>query len=374
MTRYVVSTLVAVAVLLGFSVVRTAEASPPLQLPDADAVIRSEDAPQIERLSGSDIADYWTEERIAGAQPYPGLLRQASKSGATTTTLLADGAARVSSGNLIGGVSDLPKNFVLPGAGTGTPNFTYPFPYDVSNGGVFAPYPYAPYSTFGPLYFTQLGTDYVCSAVSVTSGQTNNSLILTAGHCLHAGNNLPGGWSTNIAFAPGRDPNGTPLGTWSDYDVLVRPSYYATGNIREDFGFVVSDPTSNACGYLGDCAGAMGLAWNQPVFQEFWTYGYPGSPYTGVKLVVCTGPTAKLDDLADGTGALPLGMGCTMGQGSSGGPWVAGGKTAGIGYANSVVTHKYTQPNQAYAIYGPYFASNLELLWNEARAITPPAP
>ena len=66
-----------------------------------------------------------------------------------------------------------------------------------------------------------------------------------------------------------------------------------------------------------------------------------------------------------------LGMGCGMTGGSSGGGWAISFKTANMGYLNSVVAYKYTTPNQPNAIYGPYFASSFESLWQSARLDAP---
>ena len=54
-----------------------------------------------------------------------------------------------------------------------------------------------PISTVGKLFFNQNGGSYVCSATVI-----NRNTILTAGHCVHAGNNLQSGFSSNIVFCP----------------------------------------------------------------------------------------------------------------------------------------------------------------------------
>ena len=193
-------------------------------------------------------------------------------------------------------------------------------------------------------------------------------MVSTAGHCLHAGNNSSSGWSYNILFVPGTQYGVNLYGTWAGYDWGVRSSWYASANDREDYGFVVTDHNSNVCGALGPCVGAQGLAWNQPVYQYFWAFGYPAqSPFPGDLLVWCTSATAKLDNLIPGTGALTMGIGCDMTGGSSGGPWVISGKVANKGFVNSVNSYKYISPSEPEAIYGPYFASGVQSLWDELR-------
>jgi hypothetical protein len=255
------------------------------------------------------------------------------------------------------------------------PAFTYPFAYNFSYVQMAYVNALIPYSTFGKLYFTNNGSDYVCSGTSVTSGAGNKSLILTAAHCLHNGDNSPSSWSSNILFIPAKLGASEPFGSWTAQpsgNLWVSNSWYTGANPREDFGFVVTDPTSNACGFLAPCIGAQGLAWNQSPVQEFWAYGYPElSPFTGDRLIMCSATLSVLDGLVGGTGPLPMGIGCNMTGGSSGGAWVIFGKTANVGYANSVITYKYTQPSQPDAVYGPYFATSFRTLWDTARVDAP---
>jgi hypothetical protein len=362
--------LIPVLLLAALAVVpltRPAQAETPVQYVDDGNVNLGEDGP-VSFLSASDAADYWTPERMAAAVPAPGLepTTDVVPSQGQEVTLLADGPAQAVGGNGIGGVSGTLANSLIPGYNAAIPTYTYPFAYTTSYGDIFAPTPYAPYSTFGKLYYTQLGTDYVCSGNSVSSGQGNKALVLTAAHCLHAGNNLQSGKSTNIEFVPSVSNLNTPFGSWTAVTSYVKASFFANGNPREDFGLVVTDHNSNGCGYLGDCVGTEGLAWNQPVNQEFWAYAYPvAAPYSGLRLVLCSGSTAMLDTAMSGTGAPPMAMGCRFTEGSSGGGWVIQGRTAGLGYINSVVSYKYIA--QAWAIYGPYFGSSFGSLWAEAR-------
>jgi hypothetical protein len=318
-------------------------------------------------------AEYWTPEMMAAAEANtPPRFYQEAAGGAqgTAFTLLADGPARGVNGHGIGGVSGNAEAKNL-GGGTGIPSFTYPFPYTLGYLQISGLNASAPYSTIGKLYYTQNGTPYVCSGNSVATGTAGNyNLVLTAAHCLHDGNGTEAGKSTNIAYVPAKLGASEPFGQYSASAIWVKTSWYSTGNEREDFGFIVTNP--NGCGDLADCAGAQGLAWNQKEFQDFWAIGYPAvSPFPGDRQVLCTASTAKLDTAIPGTGAPPLGMGCGMTGGSSGGGWAISFKTANMGYLNSVVAYKYTTPNQPNAIYGPYFASSFESLWNSARLDAP---
>lgn len=327
-------------------------------------------------LAATDVLSYWTEERREAALPPP--LEQTAYTGPVMQTLAqADGPAMAVAGINKGGTETGASGINIPGAGSGSPMpaFNYPFAYNYSYVQMAYVNSLIPYSTFGKLYYTNLGTDYTCSGTSVTSGGGNKSLILTAAHCLHGGDNDPASWSYNILFVPAKLAASEPFGSWTDQpngNVWVTNNWYTTADFRDDFGFIVTDPTSNVCGELAPCIGAQGLAWNQSPVYDFWVYGYPvQSPFTGDRLVTCSASLSVLDGSLPGTGASPMGIGCNMTGGSSGGSWIIFGKTANVGYANSVVSYKYTQPSQPNAVYGPYFASNFSTLWESARLDTP---
>jgi hypothetical protein len=310
---------------------------------------------------------------MAAAGTPPGFERAGSGEPGRSVSLLADGPAMIVEGNSPGVASGTPVATTTFGAGTGIPAFTYPFPFNNSYVVIAGLNTNFPYSTGGQLFYSQNGGDFSCSGTSVSSGQGNVNLILTAAHCLHDGSGTPEGASTNILFIPGRFLTQQPFETWSGFSIHIPASWYSGGNLREDFGFIVADPTSNTRGDLGAAVGTQGLAWNQPVFQEFWVYGYPQqSPWVGNRTAMCTGPTAVVDSAAPGTGPDPIGMGCNFTGGSSGAGWIVGAKTANRAYVNSVVSYKLTgNPNQPLAMYGPYLQTSFYSLWQVARVDDP---
>ena len=75
----------------------------------------------------------------------------------------------------------------------------------------------------------------------------------------------------------------------------------------------------NSQGNLTDLVGGAGWAYNQPVNQPFYAYGYPaGYPFDGQTRQSCEGSLGK--SWRHGSGTV-VSIPCDMTGGSSGGPW-----------------------------------------------------
>ncbi len=134
-----------------------------------------------------------------------------------------------------------------------------------------------PLSTVGKVFFTTgSGQNSMCSGTAVTS--SNHSVVDTAGHCLY----MFGGWSRNVIFCPLYDNGNTPYGCWAARDLEV-PSDWINAkpnDYHHDFGIAIVAPNSQ--GNLTDLVGGIGWAYNQPVNQPFYAYGYPAAyPFDG---------------------------------------------------------------------------------------------
>lgn len=106
---------------------------------------------------------------------------------------------------------------------------------------------------------------------------------------------------------------------------------------------------------LEDAIGGRSIAFGQPREQSFEVFGYPAADgFDGERLYVCEADTYWRDSTPSGTGPDPIGLGCDMTQGSSGGGWVINGTTL-----NSVNSYGYEDRNGSDLPYmfGPYFAS-----------------
>jgi hypothetical protein len=103
------------------------------------------------------------------------------------------------------------------------------------------------------------------------------------------------------------------------------------------------------------------MAWNQSVVQSFRSFGYPAAaPFNGSKLFVCDANYGTTDSFVPGSGPSPIGIGCDMTGGSSGGGWLILDSIV-----NSVNSYKIVGQNEV--MYGPYFGSVAESLYNTVR-------
>jgi hypothetical protein len=217
---------------------------------------------------------------------------------------------------------------------------------------VTTPYTQAPTSTHGKAFFTLGGSDYVCSATALLSG--NDSVVWTAGHCVNQG---PGAYATNWSFVPAYKDGSAPFGEFPARELLTTTAWRRSGDFSYDLGAAA---VSTARGRsLTDAVGGRGIRFQYPRSQQYRSHGYPaGSPFTGQRLWVCDAPWAT-----DDTAASPpsMGIGCNMTGGSSGGGWIVGTRVYSVnsyGYAS--------EPN---VMYGPYQANVAHLLYDQAAAL-----
>jgi len=358
--------MLAVAIVVLLSVLGISPGAVQSQ-PAEVAAVRSPDAPPAAVTTA-----YWTRQRMLAAKPYPipvlqggPRVRAARATGATgpAISVAGGGPGNVARGQIVTTGQAQP---VL------APNPAYPYPYPFTRSGVvpFSLYNSWPWSINGKLFFTQEGVDYVCSgtAVAVGTGPPRRALALTAGHCVNSGGDGTSGgtWNSSTIFCPAWRDGVAPFGCWTWQSLWTTGGWWINANIRRDVGFVVV--ADNPCGQLGNCVGDDGIAFNQSDAQHFWDLGYPqAAPFNGQRMILCTASTA----IRDAVNALPgpdtMGIGCDMTGGSSGGSWNYSMRMGTSGYANSVNSYKYIIPAEPLAMYGPYFDTVINNLWNNAR-------
>ena len=216
----------------------------------------------------------------------------------------------------------------------------------------------SPYRKVGKLFFTQLGTNYVCSASSI-----GNRAIITAGHCINSGTNNPNGWSTNVVFVPAYRVVGStvsqPYGQWQCQYVTQRVFTAWSVNGRFNRDVAGCKLFNNASGQtISQVVGSLGHAWNWGDNEHYHATGYPqAAPFTGGRQIICTASFATWDT-AYGGSPLTQGIGCDMTGGSSGGPWLRSWNSGG-GYVNGVNSYKYPS-SQPGAMYSPYFDTTVK--------------
>ncbi|MEV4252568.1 hypothetical protein AB0J52_05305 [Spirillospora sp. NPDC049652] len=212
----------------------------------------------------------------------------------------------------------------------------------------------APARTIGRLIASDDGmTGYYCTATVVTSH--NKSTVWTAGHCVHKGRGGAGGFFRYYAFQPDYD-RGKGLGTWYLNAVRVMAPWAYNRDLRYDFAaFTVRKHGTTA---LQSVTGAQGVSFGYKHRKyPFRTFGYPALllpsgkkvPSPLARLYYCSGTSFASKYPTGG-----LGIMCSMGNGASGGPWLYGMKSNGIGRVAGVNSTHMTRTLQ---MNSPYLGS-----------------
>jgi V8-like Glu-specific endopeptidase len=212
-----------------------------------------------------------------------------------------------------------------------------------------------PWRTIGKLLFQVPGESgyFSCSASVV-----HRRLVVTAGHCVYT----PGsGWHYSMAFAPAYRNGYAPYGWWNVTNRASLGGWVNSGNQAYDIGMLAMQPSGGS--HIGQVVGWLGYSWGGWT-QEFWhANGYPGEFAGGEILMVCEGSLSARWVL---TGTDPVGMGCNMRWGSSGGPWIRAFypyQSGAMNYVNSVVSGS-PNPDNNNEFFGPYFGQGAYNLYN----------
>ncbi|MEU5878275.1 peptidase [Spirillospora sp. NPDC047279] len=269
---------------------------------------------------------FWTAQRMRSATPMTKLYKPKN----TTLKAVRQGLAKV-----------------LPPVST----------MSIPNGGAQWTGGGAVVKTAGRVFFTYQGRTASCSGDAVTS--TNKSTVITAGHCVK----LDGAWHTDWVFVPGYDDGDRPYGTWTAARTLATPQWTAGEDLNYDVGAAVVNPLNGQ--NLVDVVGGQGVAFNQTRGVAMYSFGYPAAaPYDGSKLIYCSGTTIN-----DFLGQTTIGLRCNMTGGSSGGPWFRSfNEATGTGIQNSVNSYKYNLPFLNAYMFGPYFGTDAQNLYNQAQS------
>ena len=294
----------------------------------------------------------WTTEDLLAAEPYP--------VPEITPEMVSEYLQQAES-PLAGGGQTSPGGAPSDG-GEGpedkTPTgYAYPPPFNQHE--VLAAYTTYPYCTVGKLFFNQVDPrDGVTKRFQASAATVGKNGIWTAGHCVHNGKGQPNGWSTNLVFIPAYKDGAAPFGQFTMRQAFCRTAWYQKGNpggLYEDMGAAILNPLNGRT--VAQVVGWLGFAWNFARNQVWTSLGYPAeAPFNGLRMFQDTAAYAN-DGNVPGS-PHPIGIGCSMTGGCSGGPWVLG-----LGSANHVNGHNSYRPNnQPLEIYAPYFGDNAHSL------------
>jgi V8-like Glu-specific endopeptidase len=270
--------------------------------------------------SPSEIAEYWTRERMRAAVP-----REAGRGGEPRD------------------VAGKPQR---PGGATSWTRLAVPMPYagaDLNNGKVF---------------MTIEGVDYVCSGTSVAATSSGVNLVWTAGHCLNEG---PGDNASNFMFAPGWIDGTAPYGRWVSTGAHAATSQWSgSGDFDYDVGAArvvrtTGPPT------LAAIATPRPMTFGYSVTvgsTKFKSYGYPAAgKFNGQRMYLCDSTVSRRDG---SNSVAPMGIGCDMTGGSSGGGWLDA--SGAVGSVNS-----YGYNGVKNTMFGPYQGAVAQALYNSMR-------
>jgi hypothetical protein len=267
------------------------------------------------------VRDYWTPQRMRGAEPADLVL---SAAGEVVRAATAPRAAT--------DVSDTSQGF--------------------------------PARTHGKVFFTITGGsqpgDYVCSGTAVTSNR--HTLAWTAGHCVNDPE-FGGGFATNWIFVPGYRNGDEPFGEWPATELLTTTAWHDDADIRQDLGAAVLARGPEGQG-LEDVIGARPIDFRLSRDQQYTAFGYPAQPtifeptFDGQRLYSCDSPVTGSDN-PPGNGPETIEILCDMSGGSSGGGWVTAN-----GSINGLTSYGYELDFDH--LYGPYFGTDAQHLYEQA--------
>ena len=289
---------------------------------------------EISKAAQQKTKDYWTESRMENAKSGDLLLRDRDE--VTSSSTVAKGEPTVLKGSASNAKKPRPNAF---GGG-----------YYTGGGKVV--------QTTGKVFFTLAGTNYVCSGSSTVAA--NSSLVQTAGHCLNEG---PGAFATNFTFVPAYDDGAAPHGQFVATELVTSTQWANQGDLNYDIGYAVVGTSGGST--LTGAVGAQGIGFNLARNATMYAFGYPAAaPYDGSDIAWCNGPV-----VADTWGgSSDQGMVCNMTGGSSGGPWFINySESSGVGTLNSVNSFKYNGGPLSNRMFGPYFGSVVQGVYNEAQ-------
>jgi len=240
--------------------------------------------------------------------------------------------------------------------------------------------------------------NYACSA-SVAPAN-NKAVVITAGHCINdADRKTPGKYVTHWVFVPGfkgTAKNPAPYGEYPAVRLRASVHWVKAANFNYDVGMAivggqVNGPHKGAL--VANAQGSQGLGFNLGRHKRVVNFGYPQlSPYNGKVLDYSAGNAINADANGsrkgnssatdDPNGSHDQVVKSNLTAGASGGPWFYNFNAGkGTGTQISVNSFSYTVSAAQrstykipkYNMWGPYFGSKIEHLFDVVQGAKPKA-
>ncbi len=183
-----------------------------------------------------------------------------------------------------------------------------------------------PYLTVGKLFFTIPGQgNFICSGSVL-----RRRVILTAGHCVHSGNNSNSGFYSNFMFVPAYRNGVAPVGVWDWQYVITTSTWFSGGaTFPNAADYAMIEPRDRSGSIIGNVTGFLGFQTLKLFPNHAHLIGYPANHDSGERMHQVTSQSLRK------TNPNAVEYGSDMRGGSSGGPWiqnfgvVASGQTGG---------------------------------------------
>ncbi len=167
--------------------------------------------------------------------------------------------------------------------------------------------------------------------------------MFTAGHCVYDPRSRTA--ATRLAFIPSYDGGARPFGRWTVSKARTTEAWIRRENFDFDYATLTVRPRGGQ--RIEEVVGGRPLATNTPRDQTYNAFGYPSNFARAQRMWGCRGGYAGDDPRPIPGGPPPIGMGCDMTTGASGGGWVDD-----LGRLVSVSSFGYGQ--RPGFLYGPY--------------------
>jgi V8-like Glu-specific endopeptidase len=208
-----------------------------------------------------------------------------------------------------------------------------------------------PFTAVGRVFLKVGGFAGFCSGTAINSA--SRRLVLTAGHCLYSilpGHRIPTS-ARYFDFVPDYSGGQAPFGEFIGRKGFLPRPWLRSINENYDMAAVLTEPNASGVNVADAVGGGIPIATDRARDQEYQVLGYPGGPERK-SMQECDAGFSGDDRLTYPLGGPPsLGVGCYMGEGASGGPWLinAGTEVGGITTYGHIKNFTHT--------FGPYFSS-----------------